>query len=560
MKIGERPRRVVSVVVTWCALWASGCASVGDAESSRTPVTAAAPSALVAVQALRAGQVEAAREAALDWVARDPRAAAGHWLLAVAHHLRGDGADVELAASGYDVAQRHAAHGFWPHYLGGVAALQRQQNLSALDLLAQAVAAEPDNAWGLEAFAAAAYLQGEMPLALAAARRALRLDPHAQAAWRTGLLTLAAVGDEAGLRRWREQRGAWSEDSSLRQRAEQLLRIALSEGATAPAEAPGGEAADGAPANPPDQVTVDVVLMLADERKSSALGVNLLDSLQIQFGASRETTGTRGQPLSTAITRRLRIPEISYSLNIANRGGRRYYMLARPSLTAFSGQPSSFFVGEQLFVQVSGINSAQLEKIDVGVSLKIQPSEVRADGARFKVEADRSFFSDQGVSTFSQQLSTFKQSVSATADVKYGQTLVLSGLSESVNDGSTSGVPVLGDLPGGNLLLNRRTQLERQRSVLILVTPSQPVGLVTPSAGRSEAVERLARLWDRVIEPEHGLKGLAQRFDKRLSYHRPVVGDVQVRDLRDPRLRAAVLDALGRAVQATHPPALSRGT
>ena len=130
-------------------------------------------------------------------------------------------------------------------------------------------------------------------------------------------------------------------------------------------------------------------------------------------------------------------------------------MTARPSLTAFVGQPSSFFVGEQLVVQTSGVNTAQLERIDVGVRLSVTPSQVRPDGAQFRLEADRSFFSDVPGGTFREQLSIFKQSVSATADVRYGETLVLSGLQEQVFDHQDSKVPGIGDVPGPNLLLNQ---------------------------------------------------------------------------------------------------------
>ena len=189
------------------------------------------------------------------------------------------------------------------------------------------------------------------------------------------------------------------------------------------------------------------------------------------------------------------------------------------------------------------MNFAQLEKIDVGVGLKITPAEIRADGARFRVEADRSFFSDQGVGSFSQQLATFRQSVAATADVRFGETLVLSGLSESVNDGSESAVPVLGDIPGLNLAFNRKTDQRRQRSVIILVTPSSPLGLQTGDS-RGDSVRKLTQLWDTLIQPEHGIGALATRIQKRKFFSRASVGDVQARDLGDSALRDAFLTSL----------------
>ena len=99
-----------------------------------------------------------------------------------------------------------------------------------------------------------------------------------------------------------------------------------------------------------------------------------------------------------------------------------------------------------------------------------------------------------------------------------------------------------------NLLFNRKTDQRRQRSVIILVTPSAPLGFQTGDT-RGDAVRKLTQLWETLAQPEHGLGALATRIQKRRFFSRGSVGDVQARDLGDRNLRDAFLASLssGRA-------------
>jgi tetratricopeptide (TPR) repeat protein len=526
------------LLITGCSTLDTAAEGADTASAAATATTPAADWLATALQALRQGQTRTAQAVLQDGLARHPRSAQGHLMLAVAHHLEGDDTALDLAGTGYGLARRFAADVFWPPFLAGVSALQRQQSAEALSLLAEAVAADPTQPLGLEALAAAAYLQGEFGLAKAAADQALRLDPTSARAARTALMARAASGDHDGVQQRLTAPGAhWPAD--LRRRTAQLLRTAAA--ANAPAGSAG--AAPAAESQPhPDQLSVDVVLILSDGRDNRSLGFNLLDGLRISYGFDRVSNSTAGS--TAAITRTLRVTDLNYSLNIANRSTRRYQMAARPSLTAFVGQPSSFFVGEQLVVQTSGVNTAQLERIDVGVRLSVTPSQVRADGAQFRVEADRSFFSDVPGGTFREQLSIFKQSVSATADVRFGETLVLSGLQEQVLDHQDSKVPGLGDVPGPNLLFNQSNQRNRQRSVLILVTPSQPLGFARGTGARAAAVEKLVELWDQVIEPGTGAGATAELLRRRFPARKVTPADVAFPDLRDSTVREALLERI----------------
>lgn len=525
-----------------------GCSST-PRRQAEAPLATHDPAALQiqAVHAMRTGNAPEARRAAELLLMRDMRSPRSHLLLGAAHQLQDDPALGDLAGSGFESAARLGDSGPWPHYLTGVDLMRQNRHEAAADSFARAVMADPSATWNYEGLAAAAYLSGDLALSDAAAGRALQLDPQSTGAWRTAVLTAAGSNDRVATtqlldRAPTELRAVDRE--WVASRADLLLRTAAVDDLAQSTASDEGEDFS-LPLVAPEQLSVDVTLILGDLRQSRGYGVNLLESLRLQFGQteSRQRVITdAGNANSTSITRLIRIPDLTYNLNILNRGRRQYEVIARPSLSAFLGEQSTFFVGEELNVAVAGVNFAQLEKIEVGVGLKITPAEIRTDGARFRVEAERSFFSDQDVGSFSEQLATFKQSVAATADVRFGETLVLSGLSESINDGNESAVPGVGDVPGLNLFFSRKTDLRRQRSVIILVTPSMPLAMQTAST-RGDSVRRLMQLWNTLIEPEHGFDGLSKRVQERKFFSRASVGDVQARDLGDTALRDAFLSS-----------------
>jgi len=277
------------------------------------------------------------------------------------------------------------------------------------------------------------------------------------------------------------------------------------------------------------QISVDVVILLAQHENIDRVGINLLDGLKLQFGGSdtrRDVRTTDGSSFERTITRAITLPDLTYNLNIFNRLGSYYEVAARPSLTAHLGDQSEFFVGKSLRVAVKGVNDSSLEKVDVGIELKAKPLEIDDNGAKLKISAERSFLQDQPVGSFAEGLSTFRQFVSATARVKFGETLVLSGLSENVTDSTGSKTPLIGDLPLIGRAFNQRTTAKRRDAVLILVTPSRPTEFASQPWARSSAVQQLVDLWDKVVDPSTNAASVTASLARARLFSRMQKGDV----------------------------------
>ncbi len=517
---------------------------------------------LAVLDALKSRQIDQAKKLAEELVLADPKSANAHLLLGLAYHTLGDAESLNLASSGYNASRQFAGQDMWPHYLAGVVAMQQQNTQQALESFATAALAEPDNAYVFEGLAAAAYACGRLNLAEHAAKRALHLQSGSTIAWRMLALALAAQGNQQQLGVLLSQKPELvSEEQQhwLKVRTQTLLRttqvdeyqqVALADDEE-PEQRPTKKRTIPAKPVAAQQLTVDVTLILSDKRNTSRTGVNLLDGLQAVFGYDRTLTATKfretGFPdnntSNRTITRSIAIPDVTYNLNIFNRGDRYYDAIARPSLTAFVGETSRFFIGDQLNVNVAGIQSAQIEKINVGVSMKIVPSQITEEGARFQLEVDRSFLSDTNAGTFTQAVGTFKQTVSATADIKFGETLILSGLSESVGDNTESRTPVVGDIPIIKTLFSNKITLKRARSAIILVTPSLPSSFAK-TVNNLPATTKLLELWDKVIEPSVGSEKLIQDISRIPQFSRFAYGDAQVRGPEDEALKKVLLENL----------------
>ncbi|MCW5698187.1 MAG: type II and III secretion system protein, partial [Bauldia sp.] len=207
--------------------------------------------------------------------------------------------------------------------------------------------------------------------------------------------------------------------------------------------------------------------------------------LQLQFGDPLTPTpglgfsrtrsyGSNATTDTSTITNIISLPAVTYSLNIFNTLAASNDVLARPSLVALAGERSEFFSGvDVVAAAVSGGDgsSVSINKA-IGVKLSVTPEFLPDDQVRLEVEAERTFLTTPSSSVvFEFRLDTSKTTVNANVVMKFGETLVLSGLSEEETENTRNSVPLLGDLPMVQYLFARQGDRHFRKSVIILLTP-----------------------------------------------------------------------------------------
>lgn len=555
----------LTFTLTIYVLALSGCVSTAQPQHDGLAQEAGISTRLLERGAglLARGDTVAARNVLQDAAAQDLTDPMRQTLLGLSYQAEADkGADsLRLARVGYETALKSAPSDYWAGILAGRAAFELGDYRGASERFAQVCMNHPSRAEPFAALAAAAYQSGDLSLALLAAERAEALareettafqprpagpaavvarlpqDPILVSALRVTTLAHAAQGDRYEMQQAMQRlsqvdpQGA----SKLEARTDHLIRTAAIDEALEAIDEDDesteedSDLADVSPEN--EQISVDVVILLAQHRRTDSTGMNLLDGLQLQFGGRRETRDVRNDDGSTferTITRAITLPDLTYNLNIFNRKGASYEVAARPTLTAYLNEPSEFFVGRSLRIAVTGINDSTLETVDVGLNLKAKPIEIDDSGAKLNISAERSFLQEGGIGSFAQGLSTFRQFVSATARVKFGETLVLSGLSESASDSTGSQTPILGDLPLIGRAFNQRTTDQRRDSVMILVTPSRPTQFASEPWARREAVQKMIDMWSRVIDPATNAGSVTARLSRTRMFSRMQQGDASM--------------------------------
>ncbi|MDB5471058.1 MAG: hypothetical protein JWR84_2618 [Caulobacter sp.] len=515
-----------AVLMAGIAGAALACAGLPSDAAPRKDRVAVAPRS--GVQALREGRGEEAIAALSPLTARRPRDASGQSMLALAYQQAGDEdpEKLELALAGYELAVKVQPGQFWAAAMAGRVAFDRGRYEESADWFAQAVMSRPEDGRAFLALARASWMAGDVGMAAAAASRSAILmpeGPQKAAALRLAAMANAAAGEggEARLQLASLQTLDPAGAGAVQ------VRMAALERTSAVDPLQDGRPPAG-PAEIPNQISVDVAIVLAQNTHRDTIGMNLLDGLRLQYGVSSTDTSTHQagpDSFQRVITEAIGIPQLTYNLNLFNRGGQYYQVVARPTLTAYRGEISEFFVGRTIKTAVGGVNVAQLEQIDIGIEMKVTPIEITADGARIRIETSRSFLSNDPAGSFAEALTTFRQRVAATAEIRFGETLVLSGLSESVDDSTFSRVPVLGKAPLLGSLFNERQKTSRRDSVLILVTPSLTTSLPGRPWNRPAAVARLADLWTQVIDPSSNGVDVAARLKKARLFSRMAPGD-----------------------------------
>ena len=481
------------------------------------------------LQALEDGDYVAAQAGFNRALKFDPTNSQIHFLNGLTYHLRaaaGDSSQKEYAAIGYRLALQYDSANYWAAYQLGHINFNDQRFREAQDAFAYALLFAPEEPVLLKALATASYYAQDLETAAGAIGKAEKLAPADTQVLRMAALVNAAGtnfddaerylsryregGNKVGLRRvgylakrigdWRNFHGRGG--FQLVQSTSDILGDTdTSTGLAAPSGGDSGNGGNGDSGNgdadsssgkkksPPRMTMVDVVIIRSEERRATGKGVNLLSGLSTQLtGTVFSATGTRtlnsGSATADTDVRvftyspTLAFSTITYALNIFNDNNDHNEVLARPSLVALDGKKSEFFTGAVFHVEIQGVSGSEgsVEDVPVGIKLDVTPKFLGKDTVQLKVSVARAFIEarspNAGFNNFSQVTKTI---ITANVVMKFGDTLVLSGLSEKETEDLHDGVPLLQDIPGLQYFFSREDTLDFTKSVLILLTPRLPL-------------------------------------------------------------------------------------
>ena len=536
---------ITSLGFTACLCLAACTSAVPSARSRSTAMSPEPQDALLrqGVSLLESGKVDEARRDFRQVLKYDPRNATAHLALATtfeADALDGDIPKRELAEVGYQQALHFDERNWLASYQLGLLEITSGRLGAGIDHLARAATLNRRDPAILAALARALYLNAMFAEAQGVAERALAITPDQPALLHNAAMIAAAAGDSVQARVWSAHFASLTSDrgavAELRHRLDdwsvERARLARVDAASPSASGVrsaalatdtiiGYPAATKSPFLTPGEVEskstmlyplpqlpvgakarmvqIDLMLIRTQEIQSDTRGVNLLSGLKANFSASDARKTTRGesaddtdaQTAGSTVLRSLKIPEVLYSLDIANTGYDRSDVLARPLLVALDGQPANYFVGEQLSIPVNspGLQPGTLVDKSIGTEIAITPTFVDDNTILLSVSASRSFVALNYVPGANVPVRQTIQRVTTAVVADFEQTVILSGLSEHESRSIKSGVPVLQEIPLVQYLFSNKSEQLFETSVLMVLTPrrlGQTQPATTPGAGTVE--------------------------------------------------------------------------
>jgi len=471
----------------------------------------------------------------------DPRNPWLHFFNGLIYHLQarqGDTEKTNTAIEGYRQAIRFDPNNWLAHEFLGLAYIEQRKYANAQATFAEVLLSRPNDLDTLQRMMASSYLAGDAATACNMADRIGTLQPvQPPKLLRSAVTVYAACGDFQKSQAMRERYGAGGpsaedlERLDLRVESWRVLHKSRSAGdrgklsqnnSETPATEPrmvktqfggagsgagggfggggfggggfggggggfGGaaEAVPRAAASTGDtrMVLVDVVMVRTEDTLQTTKGVNLLNTLSLQFGSasagafSRTFNSTSGADSTTVITRAITLPALTYSMNIANAFSKLNEVLARPTLAALEGARSEFFSGTSLNAAVvSGGAGATGSSVSIekryGVKLTVLPQVLANGMVKLSIDASRTFLQPPSNNIgFTYKLEISEITANANVVMRLGDTLILGGLSEKETTNTRDGVPVLQDVPLMQYFFSAQQKTDYQKSVLILITP-----------------------------------------------------------------------------------------
>jgi len=173
------------------------------------------------------------------------------------------------------------------------------------------------------------------------------------------------------------------------------------------------------------------------------------------------------------------------------------HILSEPSVLCTNNKESEIYVGQVRSILTSsaaGDNANDVvrnnySREDIGITLKVKPRLSSRNKVTLSVEANIEDV-DLSSSVSADRPTTTKRKVNTNAIVSNGQTIILGGLIKSSGYGSSSKVPILGDLPVVGSLFRSNGKNESKINVVIYLTPY----IVRKSSDLIKLKEFLAKL------------------------------------------------------------------
>lgn len=143
---------------------------------------------------------------------------------------------------------------------------------------------------------------------------------------------------------------------------------------------------------------------------------------------------------------------------------------ADPRILITEGETAELFIGDQQILLISSEDvdiATRIEKVEVGVGLKVTAEKITDDSVVLKIAPELSHFIDVD----RPDIIVKQNSISTTVTIKNGETIAIAGMTISDNSTSSEKVPVLSEIPLLRWFFKSDRAEDAEAELLVFVTP-----------------------------------------------------------------------------------------
>lgn len=215
-------------------------------------------------------------------------------------------------------------------------------------------------------------------------------------------------------------------------------------------------------------VEISIEITEINSNKAKEYGIKWVDEISTGELFVTSGEGTTVYPSLVEFNDWVRYTPLSAKLKLLQESGSAQ-VLSNPKLVTKSGTKAKFLVGGEFPIAVSGVSGGNVEWKEYGIITEILPKILQDNKIDLVIETELSRLDwSNAVQGFPN---IAKRQARSSVILKDQQTIVIAGLIENYKDKTTSGIPILSDIPIlGTLFKNTKT-MDNKTNVLIFVTP-----------------------------------------------------------------------------------------
>ena len=216
-------------------------------------------------------------------------------------------------------------------------------------------------------------------------------------------------------------------------------------------------------------IETEVLFIRAEKSKGHNWGKNLLDgsdiiSMKAGVDGSQDYAQNAWSPVAVGVTWSASVAPTINALVDAGKAE----VVARPRIGTRLGQKGRFLSGGEMYYKVSGEVSGNLESVEYGIDLSVIPQFLANNTICNTLTMTLSFPVTQGGTS---DLSLDKYTIESTIVCKEGQSIIISGIAEQIENDQNSHTPLLGSIPLVRLLFSNSTRTFENSEIIAIITP-----------------------------------------------------------------------------------------